>query len=602
MLCRSLLRPVLTIALTSAWLIHAGSAAGQSPPSLPASWQEAWENPPPECRPLQIVHNVDLHGRRADGVEPILGGSESERLIESGMKYYQGRGLGGLVCNVPFHDYMTSEKNWQTLVAAVKACHELGMIVWIYDEKGYPSGGAGGLVLKEDSAHEALELAFDAESDAPFVVRPAYEYTHASNNYHAARRYINLLDDRAVDCFVAITHQQYWKWLEPYFGSTIQAMFTDEPSLIAVNIGQIPEDARKRVRVDDPIDPNFKLLRRVPWCRDLPDRYRERYGEDLMAGRRSLFTGNTPEDRRVRRQFWSLVADLVADRYFGTLERWCEQHGIASSGHSLWEEAVLHHVPLEGNGLKILGRMHIPGLDLLSSNPESVVHSAWLTAAMPASAARLGGKRRVMTEVSDFSQKMSGQGPVGLAAMQATAAWQAAWDVTEFTLYYGIGDRSADDYRAYCQFVGRMNAVLKRATPAPDVLLYYPIYDLWSEYVPTAERLTMDSQTPLARQLVDSFRRLGQALAHRQMPFTLIDHENLARAEVRDNGLLSIGGRDYRSIVLPAGVELPESAATVVARFDSSGGKVLRDGLDASTASADSLCAALQPKVRIEPQ
>lgn len=387
MLCRSLLRPVLTIALTSAWLIHAGSAAGQSPPSLPASWQEAWENPPPECRPLQIVHNVDLHGRRADGVEPILGGSESERLIESGMKYYQGRGLGGLVCNVPFHDYMTSEKNWQTLVAAVKACHELGMIVWIYDEKGYPSGGAGGLVLKEDSAHEALELAFDAESDAPFVVRPAYEYTHASNNYHAARRYINLLDDRAVDCFVAITHQQYWKWLEPYFGSTIQAMFTDEPSLIAVNIGQIPEDARKRVRVDDPIDPNFKLLRAFPGAATCPIAIAN--GTARISWQAAVAC--SPATRRK-----IVVCGDSSGRWWPTWwptaisahwSRWCEQHGIASSGHSLWEEAVLHHVPLEGNGLKILGRMHIPGLDLLSSNPESVVHSAWLTAAMPASAA-----------------------------------------------------------------------------------------------------------------------------------------------------------------------------------------------------------------------
>ena len=182
---------------------------------------------------------------------------------------------------------------------------------------------------------------------------------------------------------------------------------------------------------------------------------------------RACFAGTSPEDRRVRRQFWSLVADLVADRYFGALERWCEGHRVASSGHSLWEEAVLHHVPLEGNGLKVLGRMHIPGLDMLNSDPEAVIHSGWLTAALPASAARLGGRRRVMTEVSDFSQKMGGQGPVGLAEMQATAAWQAAWDVTDFTLYYGMGDRSADDYRAYCDFVGRLNAVLKEATPHP---------------------------------------------------------------------------------------------------------------------------------------
>jgi hypothetical protein len=296
-----------------------------------------------------------------------------------------------------------------------------------------------------------------------------------------------------------------------------------------------------------------------------------------------------------------LVADLVADRYFGALERWCEGHHIASSGHSLWEEALLHHVPLEGNGLKVLGRMHIPGLDMLNSDPEAVIHRGWLTAALPASAARLGGRRRVMTEVSDFSQKMGGQGPVGLAEMQATAAWQAAWDVTDFTLYYGMTDRSVEDYRAYCNFVGRLNAVLKEATPIPEVLLYYPIYDLWAEYLPVAEPLKLGSQSSVARQLVASTLRLGQMLQRSQVPFTLIDHENLARADVQADGLLSIGGRRYQSLVLPIGVNLPKPAAAILERFSQAGGRVLRDGVGDATGSPESLTKALHPAAKVRP-
>ena len=86
----------------------------------------------------------------------------------------------------------------------------------------------------------------------PFMLRAAYEHTHASNNYHAARRYANLLDDRAVASFIDVTHNAYYERLKPLFGQTVQAMFTDEPSLIAVNIGQIPEEVRQRVKVDDP--------------------------------------------------------------------------------------------------------------------------------------------------------------------------------------------------------------------------------------------------------------------------------------------------------------------------------------------------------------
>jgi hypothetical protein len=235
---------------------------------LPSTWQSSWQSPPAGDRPLQIVHGIP-----------------TARASVEGMQYYRDRGLGGIVCNVAFDQYLQSEANWKMLEQCIAACRELGLIVWLYDEEGYPSGAAGGLVLAKDAQYEAAEMAYDPAREEPFVLRRAYEYTHASNNYHAARRYANLIDDRAARCFVEITHEAYRQRLEPFFGETVQALFTDEPSLIAVNLGQIPEPARSRVRVADPLDPNVPSLPSVPWCYDLPDRYRERYGQDLMPQR-----------------------------------------------------------------------------------------------------------------------------------------------------------------------------------------------------------------------------------------------------------------------------------------------------------------------------
>ncbi len=573
----------------------------QSEPKLPTAWQEAWDRPAARHRPLQIVHGIHLtaatqaNGAPSDRSEPLA------RAALETMRRYQELGLGGIVCNVAFQDYLVSPQNWDCLVAIVQACRDLGLIVWIYDEQGYPSGAAGGLVLQEHPEFEALELAYDASLAEPFIVRPAYEHTHASNNFYAARRYVNLIDDRAVRCFVEKTHEQYWQRLGPHFGDTIQAMFTDEPSLMAVNIGPLGEEVRRKVRVVDPLDPNVRPLPCVPWSYDLPQQYQQRFGEDLLARRGSLFAGSAPDDVRTRRQYWSLVADLVADRYFGTLQRWCDEHHVASSGHSLWEESVLHHVPLEGNALKVLGCMQIPGLDMLNSDPEAVIHSGWLTAGLPASAARLGNRRRVMTEVSDFVQKMGGKGPVTLAEMQATAAWQATWDVTDFTLYYAPSDRADDKYRAYCDFVGRLNAVLLDAVPVAEVLLYYPVYELWGEYVPVAEPLQLSSQSPRARQLVESCQRLGQILQRNQIPFTLIDHEQLSRAEVQNDGSLKIGQQQYRSLVVPAGAKLPDGAAASVARFVSLGGRVVDERVDGKPIPQETLIGMLRSPVTIQP-
>ena len=77
-------------------------------------------------------------------------GSDAPRVDQ--LSRYKDRGLGGVVCNVAFQDYLRSEENWKTLARAVAEFAKLGMVVWIYDEQGYPSGAAGGLVLKENPA------------------------------------------------------------------------------------------------------------------------------------------------------------------------------------------------------------------------------------------------------------------------------------------------------------------------------------------------------------------------------------------------------------------------------------------------------------------
>jgi hypothetical protein len=544
---------------------------GKSSVGIPAEWAVAWSDPTSELRPLQILH----------GIAP-------KQATPAGMKALKELGLGGIVCNVDFDKYMVSEARWETLIRGVQACREVGLVVWIYDEQGYPSGAAGGLVLKRNPKFEALALTYDPSRAEPFALRPAYEHTHASNNFYAARRYPNLIDEEAVRCFIDTTHEAYWRRLKKHFGKTIRALFTDEPSLMAVNIGQLPDNVRKNVRVVDALDATIKPLPSVPWVRDLPMRYRQWYGEDLAAVQHSLFAGSSEADRRVRRRFWALISEFIAERYFGQIQEWAHAHQVASSGHTLWEETPLHHVPLEGNALKALMRMDIPGLDILSSDPEAVIYSGWLTASLPASAALFNDGRQVMTEVSDFSQKMAKKGPASLANMQATAAWQAALGVTEFTLYYNRGDRKAGDYRAYCDFVGRLNALLREARPAPRVLLYYPIYDLWGEYLPVAEKLTLESQSKRMQQIVKSFLQLGQRMVRGQISFAVADHELLASAKVHDaspvrnpstgNGAgIWIKRQRFSELVLPAGVELPKSAAEKVARFKSVGGQVFRE-------------------------
>ena len=57
-------------------------------------------------------------------------------------------GNGGTVMTMPWIDYLRKESDWTVFRKSVLRAHELGMRLWLYDERGFPSGTAGGETLK----------------------------------------------------------------------------------------------------------------------------------------------------------------------------------------------------------------------------------------------------------------------------------------------------------------------------------------------------------------------------------------------------------------------------------------------------------------------
>jgi hypothetical protein len=560
---------------------------------LPIAWEQEWNNPTNDERPMQIIHGISVKGPQ--GIDQVLKPFDSSQIGQT-LEYYKSMGLGGVVCNVNFKDYMKSEAKWQDLINGVKSCSKLGLNVWIYDEDGYPSGLAGGIVLEKHPEYEAQELAYDSTAKNPFTFRDAFEFTHATSNVYKVRRQVNIIDKRAIPLFINVTHDEYLKRLAPYFGNTIKAFFTDEPSLMVYKFMKAP-NYNKDIPLIDPLNFKKKVLPSVPWCDDLPELYKSRYNEDLSKDYKSLFTGNTERDKTVRHQYWSLIADLVSERYYKPIGEWCSKHNVAFSGHALAEEDFISHVTIEGNLLKDLMNMQIPGLDMLSSRPENIVQwtwSPWMAVSFPYSAAIMNGGRRVMTEISDYSEIVNKQGPAKPEEMYATAAWQAAFGVTDFTLYYGIDNHPGDTFRTYCNYVGRLNAILKKATPDPQVLLYYPINDMMSEYIPASEPPAWNKQSERAKKISGSFGWNGIKMVKMQVPFCLVDHENLEKAELK-NGEFIIHDHHFNKLVIPIEVILPESVQKKVDAFKSSGGMILNWEHD-STRLAD-----LKPIYRLSP-
>ncbi len=515
--------------------------------------QTEWENPSAQMRPLRIVH-----GQKIDELQ-----------AERNRNEY---GLGGLVMNVPFENgYLRNDANWKSFVESVRAAREGGLRVWIYDEQGWPSLSAGGVVLEQDPSLECLELVHDPEAAEPFYSRKSYEYTFASmDTLRTARRHPNPLDPNAARKFLEVTHQHYCDALGPELYAQVEAFFTDEPTLLGISLLRIlmPEE-REKYGVTDPLDWSKKQLPAIPWRADLEERYKEKYGEELRPNFKSLFGGDAETDRAVRGRFWKLVGELNAESYFGEIRRFCENHpnGPKASGHTLAEESFLLNVPLDGNKLEVLKQFQIPGQDLLTSVPRNQFESNWLTSVFPASAAYLIGERKIMTEISDHIERHAAPPHIAtLDEMRSAAGIMAANGITEFTLYYSVSGgeefpyRTPETYRTYCGFVGRLNAVLRDAQPVRPVLLYYPIEVVQEEYLPMAGQFRSDSQSRRIQEISHAFNALGKALTQAQIPFILVDDQSIRELIANGAGAEKTGRTvrsdlEFSEILYPAGVE-----------------------------------------------
>ncbi|MDO4570339.1 MAG: hypothetical protein Q4D38_08150 [Planctomycetia bacterium] len=599
----------VVLSIVSTGVAQEACAAQEADPAQAAEseavfpWAIEWENPGAQHRPLLIIHGTFGKKNAHLWQHPYLPFAQfGDRELPDGMRFLREEcGLGGIVTSVSNYQYLRDENEWATFVEAVRCAREAGLRVWIYDEDRYPSLAAGGRVLEGRPDLEAKELVYDAKNfETPYFVRDCFEFTHASNNFAYVRRYPSGFNLEAVEKFLSVTHEEYKKRLGEDLFSYVEAFFIDEPSTNGVNTGLLPDRVRLEISktIDEP-DHEKKNLPMVPWFDDFPEVYQKLYGENLNENLWSLFSGDSSRDRLTRRRFWKMVADLYAERMGGTIATWCKKNGKFLTGHLLHEEELQMHIPNEGNILTMLRKMHIPGMDLTSSNERLATHG-WRSAVFPVSAAILNNTRRVTTEVSDIDTYIRDQPRATLEQMAMCAAWQSAWGVTEFSLYYQVSDRPTEDFRAYCDFVGRLNAIVRDAELDRSTLLYYPIREMHSDYIGQKDRPRMMNQPERFQNIALSFCDLGYLLSENQVCFFSAGWEDMRGAECRvENGrcLLRVGNQDVENIVLPKNTYIHKELAALLETFESQGGVVIRAGLKDET---EPIIKALAPRVAPE--
>lgn len=472
----------------------------------------------------------------------FLNGDLTEKEIRRQLADFAAHGVYGVVLHPRMGlakriEYL-SESYFHYIRIAVETAASLGMTVVLYDEGMYPSGSACGGVVKwhPELASEGIMLTREVLSGdevlehteaGALVVRKSGGtmrglHWDEDDGEPNAPLTADILNPVAVNRFLELTHEAYYRELKEYFGSTIAGFFTDEPSVLGRNVEGM-----------------------FPWTHDFAALFTKAGGK--LAGLTALFCGEENADTRL---YHRMLLAGEGEVYYGSLSRWCKTHGIVLMGH-----------PHQSDDIEVEQYFEIPGQDLvlrsLAPEKDGLAGMDSTMAKCSADAAYLMGRRRNSNECFGACNKDDNPWQFSGGDMKWYTDWLAVRGVNLFVphaFYYSIEGKRKEER-------------------PPDVgpnSIWWPHYQKWSEYWSRLSCLMTEIDLHAEVAVLCRNRSLHpekvRPLFEHQTGFRYLPESVWAECEER-NGALYCRGHRYAAVVdgenhFPG---VPRYAAAVVA-------------------------------------
>lgn len=489
------------------------------------------------------------------GYTPIpfwfLNDGPDEEEIRRQMADFVNKGVEGIVIHprigIPREIPYFSEPYFEMVKYVVRTAAQLGMKVVLYDEGMYPSGSAHGLVAaeNEDFASRGITLS-DSDEGGQVITRfpdgkyLIYGFTHGTirgihygedDGEAGAPRSADILNPDAVDAFIRLTHDRYYRELGEYFGNTVIAFFTDEPCPLGRNAGAFRE-----------------------WA---PGMEQEILGEKgKLEELEALFFGGENRTTEIYRR---LMKRHLREVYYARLSGWCEAHGISLMGHPAASDDVEEEFYFQIPGQDLIMRRVAPETGGIRE-PDSV------QAKLPADIAMYLGRSRNANECFGVCNR----GNIPWYFTGYDMKWYINW----------LGIRGVNLFVPHA-FYYSVEGPRKEERP-PDVgphNIWWPYYRLFSEYMKRISWLMTDSASPARVAVLCDNNRVpaeeAAELYEQQIDFHYLPVAMLADSRVREGRLCAgacrfdvvldlygYGERDEYAGYL-AGVEVVDAAAAL---------------------------------------
>ncbi|MDF2927324.1 MAG: hypothetical protein K0R57_6238 [Paenibacillaceae bacterium] len=506
-------------------------------------------------------------------------------------------------------EYLSEE--WMSMVeAAVKEASRLGLEAWLYDENGWPSGTAGGIVPRLDPALRETHLMM-AKGRIPYreedvrilaVYEVEKQYGIRARSYGAdhldvefrnflrsdldslgpadkradcvpdypdkevlfffqwraplgnarfnGASYVDLLHPGTADAFIASTHEQYAARFGSRFGGVIPGIFMDDLTLVW-NIWGMKSYA-------------------LPWTEGLEEMFAGEYGYSLTEYLPHLYY-ELEGYRKVRLDYYRLVNRLFARNWTQRINDWCLDKGLISTGHLMggsrgYIDPMQHYE-----------HMGSPATDHLAFQCKSFAAHR-----LAQSAASQLGKTRVVCEVyAACGQDLTFEGQKWIAD------WLFIHGINQLVMHLSLYDMAGHRKRDHpptlswqqpwwpynhvmAGYQARLSYMLSCGRRMADILVIHPVESVGVAYTPLDPRQS--------EAVSGKYERMLQLLLESHRDFELGSEELMERYGAVRDGKLYVGQSCYQTVLLPGLLTLRGAVARLLENFMEAGGLVIACG------------------------
>lgn len=497
--------------------------------------------------------------------------------------------------------------------------NELDMLTWLYDEDRWPSGFGGGIVTKEEKyrmrflvfspaplpeKEDVDKVTLEASAKAvrsgnrKFLGKYAvsldqgflkdykyieksvkvdsgydewYAYLEISGNsaWFNNQAYLNTMDKAAVERFIEVTHETYYRELGDSFGRTIPAIFTDEPQLSTKTMLGFAKD---------------KDTLTIPYTDDFEETYQDTYGESFLAHLPEVFWELPNNQISVHRyHYHDHACDRFVNAFADSIGKWCKEHNILLVGHMMQEPTLYSQTSALGEAMRSYRSFGIPGIDMLCDRRELT------TAKQACSAAHQYDCPGVLSELYgvtnwDFDfrgHKLAGdwQAALGVTVRVHHLNWTSMAGEAKRDYPAAIGYQSPwyKEYSYIENYFARLNTALTRGKAEVKIGVIHPIESYWLYWG------TKENTEGIRREMDYNFNQLVKWLLYGLIDFDFVSESLLPELQSMDtmnqNVLgFQVGAMNYDVILVPNCVTLRRTTIERLNAFVKRGGKVIFTG------------------------